>query len=1432
MVTRKTRVLSAIAAVLMLVSLFTCFVLPAVAAEGDYVMPTAPADLKAYKDRTPSDTATDYAITDVEDWLAAVKDSNGLKGPLNTDVEQTFEGITLWFTNDIDFGGETRTLDSQKTIFMNYYSSSTAGAVFKGTIQGQGYSIKGLVVDLTLEWITNGNNARTGLICTGSAATIRDLTVDSSCSFKYDCSGYNTGGAATMEFFSGVFMGNGAGGCTFINCHNEASIEFTNSTVGNPKNTGDYKGAASTVAVFGRQQGGVKFINCSNSGAITSYDVARANGLADWVNDVAGTTIYNCFNTGELTTAYTGSNDYTGMVSTSVNTGTSIDNIIVGNSYCVGDSFNSGSRNAVLMEQKGTSLEAGAEATGELAYLLNANYAGNYGRIYYTTEDGKVVQGTAANQTIKIELDNAGEKIVTYVNLDDAGSIDLNALHDVQQPVYEINSADASCATVNEETGELTVTALPADYAINIDLYSDVVDLTDLKAKYEELAAFSAEKQTWYTSETVTGTLAETLAAVKAKIDATEAATEGAYAKGKEVSADLEILNSFEVAEFPAIGAIVEYAEKEGYTVSNAKELEFLSSVKADLTFDQTVYFTADIDVTDWTADTYTDIDGDVNNLIGLKAALDGGKAPSGKAIIKGLYIVGDEDPDTSDQGNSWLGSYAGASIKNLGFENGTSVIKRTNYGSFLMSGTAAAKNSANDTFIMENVSFKNCESISYSKDLLADQLSTGGAKDNRRANLIIGSLGRPVSLDGITVEGCTLMSNTTQGNSAFMIGAQSGYQITASNIWLKDNVIAGMRQYVGQGLLIGEINNTATLTNIGVFNTTYKSSENPTSKNYDQPAAGLIGAYVKASANASVQNLIMFGNGVADVINSHTTQDATKFSTIKDIYTDAASFSDVEFDYTAENTNLEVDAAKVASGEVAYLLNAAGVAQKWAMDGTTPIFASETAKAPIIVTFKALDAKLKDAEAPIAAYTLYTDKDGKLIGLDQALLDSASWNDEAELAEMTFDSDSNVVIGYTTPAHDHQYAYTDNGDGTHDVTCAFSHTDDELGTFTCDYEEKGVAHTTVKKNISSTDGAPAAHMTVDGCKYCDYEQDEADAAECTGTLAEDSEATWDATCGHGGQTTTVCDACDYKNVQLVSQLPHTWGDWTHVEGTDTHSRSCANKADCAVADEVENCVFDNWTVTTEPKVESEGEETGYCVCGNEDTRPIPALTGIVIEPGKAVVGKTLEVAVKLENNTKVAGLELAITYDADLLTLIGAKKGDWDVVFDDEFPAATGKTTVSFNLVSAADMEGDGTIVILEFAVINDEEKTGTLTDIAIDVTEARDGDTNPVGFEGNEAEIEILTALIKGDVNGDLFVNMADAILLLRYYTEKPMSATEYTINGLTITDKLADITDDGDGIDAGEGQIVPEVNINDVLYLLRYLNGWYTDAEFFGE
>ena len=82
-----------------------------------------------------------------------------------------------------------------------------------------------------------------------------------------------------------------------------------------------------------------------------------------------------------------------------------------------------------------------------------------------------------------------------------------------------------------------------------------------------------------------------------------------------------------------------------------------------------------------------------------------------------------------------------------------------------------------------------------------------------------------------------------------------------------------------------------------------------------------------------------------------------------------------------------------------------------------------------------------------------------------------------------------------------------------------------------------------------------------------------------------DSEHPWNSQCQYlaaAGKTLPVF------NWQNGDEHTHTWSQWTHVDGTDTHSRSCTCNAV-----ETENCFGDEATCTAKAKCATCGEEYG-----------------------------------------------------------------------------------------------------------------------------------------------------------------------------------------------------------------------------------------------
>ncbi|MBQ7540952.1 MAG: hypothetical protein IJT44_01515, partial [Clostridia bacterium] len=105
------------------------------------------------------------------------------------------------------------------------------------------------------------------------------------------------------------------------------------------------------------------------------------------------------------------------------------------------------------------------------------------------------------------------------------------------------------------------------------------------------------------------------------------------------------------------------------------------------------------------------------------------------------------------------------------------------------------------------------------------------------------------------------------------------------------------------------------------------------------------------------------------------------------------------------------------------------------------------------------------------------------------------------------------------------------------------------------------------------------------------------------------SEETTPASCTAAGKTVYTCSVCGYSYEEAIAQLEHNWSTWTKVDETN-HSRTCS------VGGETETAAhtFGDWTVTTEPTTDKEGEEAHACtLCGYTETRSIPKLAPSVL---------------------------------------------------------------------------------------------------------------------------------------------------------------------------------------------------------------------------
>ncbi len=245
MFTKKTRVMSAIVTVCMLLSLLAGFAAP-VSAESNYdeIVPVAGlVDASALDDIKGGlkEGVLQYKVTDREgmNMIAALV------------VDQTFLGYTFIMANDIDMG---------KTPFVGIGTSSNATAssadnlsyyTFRGTFDGNGFVFKNLYVSQTTAY-------GVGLFANCDGATIKNVGIAS--------------GLIVGAGYTGSIVGLSQRNTKVINCWNAATVVGGSNTA---------VGGLVGVAVDGT--GSLE--NSYNMGLIFNY----ANSAAGLVGQVAGT---------------------------------------------------------------------------------------------------------------------------------------------------------------------------------------------------------------------------------------------------------------------------------------------------------------------------------------------------------------------------------------------------------------------------------------------------------------------------------------------------------------------------------------------------------------------------------------------------------------------------------------------------------------------------------------------------------------------------------------------------------------------------------------------------------------------------------------------------------------------------------------------------------------------------------------------------------------------------------------------------------------------------------------------------------------------------------------------------------------------------------------------------------------------------------------
>ena len=213
-----------------------------------------------------SATADELAAATDDTNKVVTVDSGKLLAALAQSVNDSkdYSDYTIKLTKNIDLNGNEWTPIGQKN-----------GNKFKGTFDGQGYTVTGLKISEKKAAAFDGYVAFFGAT---DSATIKNLTV---------------AGSVTGNDAAGI-VGKGVN-TTLENCHNKATITATVKAAG---------------IVASLDKGTLK--NCTNSGAITTTGTNPAAGIVAWCNP--GATIVDCQNSGAVTVTGSGDSSQAGGI--------------------------------------------------------------------------------------------------------------------------------------------------------------------------------------------------------------------------------------------------------------------------------------------------------------------------------------------------------------------------------------------------------------------------------------------------------------------------------------------------------------------------------------------------------------------------------------------------------------------------------------------------------------------------------------------------------------------------------------------------------------------------------------------------------------------------------------------------------------------------------------------------------------------------------------------------------------------------------------------------------------------------------------------------------------------------------------------------------------------------------------------------------------
>ncbi len=490
------------------------------------------------------------------------------------------------------------------------------------------------------------------------------------------------------------------------------------------------------AGLVGYADAGAVLDSCYNVGTIFGGDL-----VSDLVNGEA--TVYNSFGAGTLLCTY----GMSGYVVGGYEKGGAANGLK--NVYGVGDKLMS--KDAAFA---GKILEEDAYYTGEVGYLINQNYVRTdlVERNWFTMKDGllaladntdpNTLDEQKAVQLRKVAValnDGTTEYLYVAGNAETVLDILFVSGYVLKDDSKDLASLSGDVLTVKPVTD--------ADYTrvINMTATVNPLDYTELT---ENLFYFLLKDSAHFEN-------AEAIDALVEKVMNAEYTTQAAVDADAKALADLMVYVK-DVTKLPAIGEAFLYEDAPGYTINNGDDLEYLAVLGMYLPAEQTVYLNADINLSGV-------------NFAGIQDMV---------ASFDGLgHTVANFVAD-----HSFFMNYAGASLKNVNFENAqvadAAVLVNATAGDVTIDGISVLNSTGVAALVgtaTGKLTVKNSEAVDYTVNA------------NATTGLLIGNAGdAAVVINNVGVFGAL-------GNAVAAVATLGTGTVTASNVFTGNNKMAAL---------------------------------------------------------------------------------------------------------------------------------------------------------------------------------------------------------------------------------------------------------------------------------------------------------------------------------------------------------------------------------------------------------------------------------------------------------------------------------------------------------------------------------------------------------------------------------------------------------------------------------------------------------------